>query len=144
MQRVEKSYWKNKPLPLLKNTINIDRTFSKNEMNYLTLGFLPEEMEDKWFIYWEENKLYFHRSWTGTCIYIVTFKQDGDLFKMYQIDINQDPNEFKETDEQKNIKSINNLIDSFLLRRSIEFPHDKTVLENWSFYDRSIMNTEKN
>ena len=29
--------------------------------------------EDKWFIYWENDTLFFHRSWTGVCVYIVRF-----------------------------------------------------------------------
>jgi len=106
-------------------------------MNYLTLGLIPEEMEDKWFIYWEDSKLYFHRSWSGVCIYIVTFKQDSELFQMFEADINQDPKEFKEADSQKNIKSINNLINGLLLRSNIELPN--TVLENWSFYGRAMI-----
>jgi len=34
------------------------------------MGLVPEEIEDKWFIYWEDDTLFFHRSWTGNCIYV--------------------------------------------------------------------------
>lgn len=48
-------------------------TLTTKEYARLSLGLIPEEMEDKWFIYLEDNKLYCHRSWTGLCAYIVEF-----------------------------------------------------------------------
>ena len=34
-------------------------------------GHIPEAMEDKWFIYFENGTLYCHRSWTGDLVYLV-------------------------------------------------------------------------
>lgn len=39
----------------------------------LSMGLIPGAMEDKWFLYLEDNKLYCHQSWTGYCAYIVEF-----------------------------------------------------------------------
>jgi hypothetical protein len=48
--------------------------YSKEEFEHIKRGIVPEEMEEKWFIYFEGDKLYFHRSWTGALIFIAKFK----------------------------------------------------------------------
>ena len=66
-----KESWKNYPIrePKLVVIKNIDPKlklhFSIEQYNNLKKGLIPKEMEDKWFIYFEDNWLYFHRSWTG-------------------------------------------------------------------------------
>ena len=49
--------------------IDIQLYFTNEEFAKLTRGFIPQQMEDKWFIYYDEGWLYFHRSWTGFGIY---------------------------------------------------------------------------
>ena len=43
------------------------------EYRRLSLGLIPVEMEDKWFLYHQDDQLFCHRSWTGQCDYIVEF-----------------------------------------------------------------------
>lgn len=33
------------------------------------MGYIPKDMDDKLFISFEDGWPYFHRSWTGACIY---------------------------------------------------------------------------
>jgi len=48
-------------------------------MSRIRLGTLPLDMDDKWFIFMEDNQLHLHRSWTGHGIYEATFtKTDSD------------------------------------------------------------------
>ena len=47
--------------------MTLDRVFSQEDMDRIRRGVVPETMDDKWFIYWTEDALYFHRSWTGCC-----------------------------------------------------------------------------
>lgn len=42
---------------------------SHEEFRRIKQGFLPQGMEDKWFIYYEAPFLYLHRSWTGEPFY---------------------------------------------------------------------------
>jgi len=35
-------------------------------------GLVPQSMEDKWFVYYEEPHLFIHRSWTGQPVYRLT------------------------------------------------------------------------
>jgi hypothetical protein len=43
------------------------------EFEQVKKGFVPQEMEDKWFIYYEAPYLFFHRSWTGQPVYRLRF-----------------------------------------------------------------------
>jgi len=63
--------------PSKKTTVHLDRTFSPQEMEHIRRGLVPEQMEDKWFIYWQDDTLFFHRSWTGSCIHCCPFHPRG-------------------------------------------------------------------
>ena len=39
--------------------------FDAEQFVRLKAGLIPQTMEDKWFVYYEEPELFFHRSWTG-------------------------------------------------------------------------------
>ena len=105
------------PMPATHITVALDRLFSKDEAALLKLGFLPQEMEDKWFIYFENDILHFHRSWTGVCIYQVSFKQEGDTLRMNQAIVNRDPDQYAEAHAERDQEMISQMIDAFLLRR---------------------------
>ena len=107
--------WNTKPLPEQHTTIALDRVFSQSQMDRIHAGLIPEEMEDKWFIYWHEATLYFHRSWTGFCIYIVHFVQEGDVWRMVRAEVNRDSEQYKETNDDSDASNISSLIDHFLL-----------------------------
>ena len=42
-------------------------------MQSIARGYVPMDMNDKWFAFMEDDCLYLHRSWTGFGIYEVTF-----------------------------------------------------------------------
>jgi hypothetical protein len=45
--------------------------FNNEELSLLSEGLVPEQMEDKWFVYYDAPHLFFHRSWTGKPVYRV-------------------------------------------------------------------------
>jgi hypothetical protein len=57
--------WKNDPMSETRSRIPYDRTFTKSEFERITRGIVPEEMEDKWFVFYEAPWLWLHRSWSG-------------------------------------------------------------------------------
>jgi hypothetical protein len=69
MGPVTASSWKHLPEPSRKDDLHFAALFTPEEAEQLTQGFLPESMDDKWFIYFEDGWLRFHRSWTGAFIY---------------------------------------------------------------------------
>ena len=143
MRPAKPTDWKTHPLPSKKITIRLDRTFSPQEMKRLSEGLVPRQMEDKWFIYWKDDTLYFHRSWTGYCVYIVRFVAESGSFRMIEADVNRDPKQYKQTSDERDVAMISYLIDVLLLHKKAVFPSDelslkKKALMNWSQVGRAM------
>jgi hypothetical protein len=73
---VTKNTWKRIPfrsgIP-----IPFQATFSLEEVGKLREGLVPDVMEDKWLVYFEDPHLFLHRSWTGQPVYRVTLAASG-------------------------------------------------------------------
>ena len=52
--------------------------FDAGEFSRLKQGLIPETQEDKWFIFFQNDCLYFHRSWTGQGVYQLALKPRRD------------------------------------------------------------------
>lgn len=144
MEAAKATDWKTAALPAKMSITLLDRVFSSEDMKRIRIGLVPEVMEDKWFIYWEDNTLFFHRSWTGFCIYIVRFSPQGDNFRMVQADVNRDPEQHTETDDARDAAMISYLIDVLLLRQESTFPseessHTKKAVMQWSQIGRAML-----
>ena len=57
--------WKTEPLPDNHITISLNLTYSKYDQQKIIAGIIPEEIDDKWFVYFDKDILSFHRSSTG-------------------------------------------------------------------------------
>ena len=91
-----KDDWRREPLPKEHTTLQLNQKFKKNAMELIKKGVIPEEMEDKWFIYYDtsEDKLFMHRSWTGFLIYVVQFEERDDYIVATNVVVNQDPSQY--------------------------------------------------
>ena len=71
--------WKTCDMPEMHVVAEFRMDLTPEQMDTLSWGHVPLEMEDKWFSYMENGRLHIHRSWTGFCIYIIEFCRDqGD------------------------------------------------------------------
>ena len=104
----QKSDWKTEPMPAQNAKFQLKRHFTKEQMAALVKGNVPQEMEDKWFWYYEDGKLYAHRSWTGFCIYIIAFDCTTDV---HNITVNRNPEQYTCTDIADDVASLNHLLD---------------------------------
>ena len=79
-------------MPECQETFIIELPFSVTEdwKNRLMDGHIPENMEDKWFLYSEDNLLYICRSWTGYCMYKVHFLEGNRIM----VTANRDPRQY--------------------------------------------------
>lgn len=65
--------WSWKTLPFTDVVpIPYEATFDADQFSRLKIGLIPEQEDDKWFVYYEEPHLFFHRSWTGAAAFRVT------------------------------------------------------------------------
>jgi hypothetical protein len=149
MKTAKPTDWKAKALPSKRTTIRLDRTFSSQEMKRIRRGVVPQQMEDKWFIYWKDDSLFFHRSWTGFCIYVVGFAAEDDSYRMIEADVNQDPEQYKETSDEKDAEMISYLVDVLMLHQEAVFPSDEPSSEMqtlmiWSQVGRAMLGQHPN
>ncbi len=116
MKRAKRSDWKAKePLPSMpsnRTTIRLDRLFSSDEIELIKMGLTPSETDNRCFMYWENEKLFIHRSWTGYCMFVVRFVAEGKGYRMVAADLNRE--QFKHTYDWKDAKLIKTLIDRLL------------------------------
>lgn len=92
-------------------------------------GLIPREMEDKWFIHFNDNWLMFHRSWTGAHIYGLRFDTANGQARVVDSWVNRDPHQYKGTDVEYDRMLVRFLIDAFLLHRPAVFPVPRGVTD---------------
>jgi hypothetical protein len=69
-------------------------------------------MEDKWFIYYEEPRLFVHRSWTGYCIFEVRFEPTAGGILIAEVRANRNPAQCTETDDVRDATLLKILLGS--------------------------------
>jgi len=126
-----KNSWKIFEMPKSKIELKINpKIYSSEEFIKIKEGFIPREMEDKWFIYFENNKLYFHRSWSGFCAYEVIFIKNKDSFQIEKVYFNEQIYKDKsQIDNKYESNLLLYLIDRILLGKKINFPDTKIKLD---------------
>jgi hypothetical protein len=117
-----KADWKTRPMPKKHVVVPFIKHLNSREAELVRRGLIPEEMEQKWFIYWEGDTLHFHRSWTGYCIYKVTFEPEGNGLAATQLRINHSPTQHKGASDDHDRQMAAWLIDALLLGKQAEWP----------------------
>lgn len=114
--------WTTHSMPEKHARLSVNWTYSRAEFELLKRGLIPEQMEDKWFIYYADGRLNFHRSWTGYCIYQVQIQERESNFKVTQILVSRDVEQYRESSDEYDLQLLKYLIDSLLLGKTVEFP----------------------
>lgn len=86
-----KDTWKTLPMPEESVTVPLDLRLSDEQMSLVLYGHIPDAMEDHWFMYCSDNKIHYHRSWTGICVFEAGFHESFSGFQISSLTINQDP-----------------------------------------------------
>jgi hypothetical protein len=123
--RANRDSWQTRDMPDEKQKLAFTRVFSSSEYKLLQMGFIPDEMEEKWFIYMEKDWLYFHRSWTGICIYRMHLERAKGGYEVIETWVNRDPEQYSDTDDQRDIARLNLLIDQFLIGKKAAPIHEE-------------------
>ena len=111
------------PPPTKREPLEFEALFTDAEAEQMMLGFVPRQMEDKWFIYFEDRWLRFHRSWSGVFIYAL--RLDGSPLGVRVVDswVNRDWHQYAWSDTAYDRKLVRFLIDALLLnKRDVTFP----------------------
>ena len=127
-ERARRQSWPNlKPLPAQHSQLSLQRVFTEQEYGQIRLGFIPESMEDKWFMFTEDDTLYIHRSWTGICIYQLALMKEGTNYLVCQALVNRDESQYSGGDDSYDEKLLMFLIDHLLLKQSSQLPIPASV-----------------
>ncbi|MFK7757945.1 MAG: hypothetical protein AB8B53_13525 [Flavobacteriales bacterium] len=107
MDRVSKDIFTGlKQMPAENDFFNLDWTLKPSELMKIKNGFASSGMDEKWNIYFEIDKLYFHRSWTGTCVYIAKLKElpdESGIITNVQVNRNKEEYKFTDNNEDKTL-----------------------------------------
>ena len=107
--------WKTLPIPNQREHFPLPLHFSDAEGERLRLGHVPKDMDDKWFIFFEDGWLYFHRSWTGHCIYGVQLDGSPSGVRVVDAWASREREEYNSPGLDTDIRMVQQLIDSRLL-----------------------------
>jgi len=82
--------WENHPIDT-QHRIAIDLHFTEKEYTRIQRGLIPPNMEDKWFIFFEDGWLYLHRSWTGMGIYKAQIIKKAEGYAIEEFWVERNP-----------------------------------------------------
>lgn len=119
--------WPNKPMPDRSKVLEIEGTYSRDEYVTISQGFVPQSANDKWFIYLEGEWLSFHRSASGTCIFMLKLVAEKNHYVAETLLVNNDPKQFNSQNDEYNLMLVSYLIDNLLLGRFTPFPQMQSL-----------------
>ena len=134
--------WNTEALPDKHVTIDLHLVYSKIDRQKIFRGLIPNVMEEKWFVYYYQECLNFHRSWTGYCIYRVHCRDEGNKFYLTHAEVNREKEQYIETDDEIDRRMISYLIDVLLLGKPAVFPSgsgkEEDVIKIWSSIGKAM------
>lgn len=108
-KKADSTSWKCIPFS---NFIRIDCNIvlTQEEFEVLSMGHIPEVMEDHWFMYCDDNSVNYFRSWTGLQLFKGYYKFENNNYIIYAVEINNDKDVYRETNMNRALKLFTDLI----------------------------------
>ena len=137
-QTATRATWKNEPIDLPKR---ISISLKVNDQHFLILkkGLIPHEMEDKWFIFYENDWLYFHLSWTGQGIFKAQIIKEQHGYSIEEFWAERNNEKYGNTDDNHDRETICLLIANGLLKVDVReiyannnIKSEADALKGWS------------
>jgi hypothetical protein len=114
--------WKRKPFKE-GVTVPYQAAFDSEQFARLREGLIPQRMEDKWFIYYEEPHLFLHRNWTGAPFYRLTLNSvPGGVEVMEALWSQELADTSTPTQAEYQARLLDFLLSNLLLGQSKPFP----------------------
>ena len=121
-RKAVKSDWKAKPMPEAHVVIPMHKELNAEDLAIVAQGAVPGSMDEKWFIYLEDDRLFMHRSWTGNCIFILEVETSVNGALLKSIAVNRKPEEYGGDDDEYDVALANWVIDRLMLNRNVSLP----------------------
>lgn len=68
-------------------------------MDNIRLGHMDKMMEDHWYMYCDDSTIRYYRSWTGICAYEAQYVKDGEDYRITEVAVNRNPDQYRGTDD---------------------------------------------
>lgn len=143
-----KETWRHQPIDNPKR-IDITLHFTDRQFLKLTNGLIPQQMEDKWFIFYENDWLYFHRSWTGYGLYKAQLIKEKDGYSIKEFWAERNQEKYKNEDDSTDIETISFLIARGLLGIDVcklyaekHIKSDTDSIKNWSNFGHLLLTNQ--
>ena len=116
MDQATRTSWKTLPPPDKHERLVVPETFSGAAGDRMRGGHVPVDMDDRWFIYFEDGWLHFHRSWTGA--HIFALRLDGCPAGVRVVDAwaSRDPDQYRSVGVEQDRHKVVSLIHSYFGR----------------------------
>ena len=114
--------WKTHPAPARREGLAFSGAFTDTEAEALKRGFIPQSMDDRWFICFDDRWLLFFRSWTGFCIYGLRLDAKPDGTKVVESWVSRNSEQYRGSEIEDDRKLVRHLIDELLLHRPERLP----------------------
>src|SRR5258708_21066476 len=113
MQYTPKDYEKKGFHPMLHGkNVSLSWTFNTDDFEKITLGFKPQDMDDRWAIFFLDNCVRFYRSWTMHEIFRIHFRKNYNTYYATSVDIEQDPHQFNCPNDKEAIAMLQGILKS--------------------------------
>jgi hypothetical protein len=109
--------WKHTPVPQPQSIPPPSKRWTQAEWTQIKQGFVPAAMEDKWFAFVEDDRLYLHRSWTGFGVYEAQFASEDRGWAIAEALVAGDHDTYRRGSDAYESLQLELLIDAGLLRR---------------------------
>ncbi len=128
------------------NKIAFFLLINDQEFQRIKLGYIPVQMEEKWFAFFEDGCLHFHRSWTGIEIYKAEIVAIDGSYVINSFWVERNSEKYVNTNDESDIETFCFLIARLLLQTDISKLKTKKVLKEeigivdaWSQYGNLIL-----
>ncbi len=107
-----------KPMPEKCTFIELPQYyFTAEDFEQLSRGFVPDDDWERWFIYYEDQHLYFHRSWGGALDFDVKLVPFGDgCWALAGMVACREPEQYRNEDDDYDREFVLYLIAALLLK----------------------------
>lgn len=117
--KATKNSWEVIPMDKPK-LVYVDLKLTQEHFEKLQVGFMPRNMDDRWFVYFENDWIYFHRSWTGYEIFKAQIYQDNNGYFVKDFWVESNTEKFNLSDEKDMINTFCFILYRIVLR--VELP----------------------
>lgn len=137
--RATRASWNIRPCPEARASLAFNESYTAAEFEKIKAGCIPEAMEDKWFIFFEEPWLYMHRSWTGSCTFGVRLESSTSGVTARDAWVSRDATQYNSAGTDYDEVLLKFLIDALLLDRHVTFPLPNGFADSRGIYRHSMV-----